>query len=63
MHPQPVESCSYHSTSIAGISATARNWDDTAEIDSKYSCRISGFHGGDYEEWRLLGYKNPVHTS
>jgi hypothetical protein len=22
-----------------------------------------GFHGGDYEEWRLLGYKNPVHNS
>jgi hypothetical protein len=19
-------------------------------------CEISGFHGGDYEEWRLLGY-------
>jgi hypothetical protein len=24
---------------------------------------IQGFHGGDYEEWRLLGYKNPVRTS
>jgi hypothetical protein len=23
----------------------------------------SGFHGGDHEECRLLGYKNPVHTS
>jgi hypothetical protein len=22
-----------------------------------------GFHGGDYKEHRLLGYKNPVHTS
>jgi hypothetical protein len=22
-----------------------------------------GFHGGDYEECRLLGYKNPVRTS
>jgi hypothetical protein len=19
------------------------------------TCKISGFHGGDYEEWRLLG--------
>jgi hypothetical protein len=26
-------------------------------------CKILGFHGSDYEEWRLLGYKNPVHTS
>jgi hypothetical protein len=26
-------------------------------------CKIWGFHGGDYEECRLLGYKNPVRTS
>jgi hypothetical protein len=26
-------------------------------------CKIWGFHGGDYEERRLLGYKNPVRTS
>jgi hypothetical protein len=26
-------------------------------------CKIWGFHGGDYEECRLLWYKNPVHTS
>jgi hypothetical protein len=26
-------------------------------------CKIWGFHGGDYEEYRLLGYKNPVRTS
>jgi hypothetical protein len=26
-------------------------------------CRTWGFHGGDYEQRRLLGYKNPVHTS
>jgi hypothetical protein len=25
--------------------------------------KIAGFHGGDYEECRLLGYKNPVPTS
>jgi hypothetical protein len=25
--------------------------------------RFLGFHGGDYEECRLLGYKNPVRTS
>jgi hypothetical protein len=27
------------------------------------ACKTSGFHGGDYEEWRLLGHKNPVRTS
>jgi hypothetical protein len=26
-------------------------------------CKIWGFHGGDCEECRLLGYKSPVHTS
>jgi hypothetical protein len=26
-------------------------------------CKICGFHGGDYEERRLLAYKNPVRTS
>jgi hypothetical protein len=26
-------------------------------------CKISSFHGCGYEECRLLGYKNPVHTS
>jgi hypothetical protein len=26
-------------------------------------CKILGFHAGDYEECRLLGYKTPVHTS
>jgi hypothetical protein len=26
-------------------------------------CKIRGFHGGDCEECRLLGYKNPVRTS
>jgi hypothetical protein len=25
--------------------------------------KICGFHGGDYEDCRLLGYKNPVRTS
>jgi hypothetical protein len=25
--------------------------------------KIRGFHGGDYEEWHLLGYKSPVRTS
>jgi hypothetical protein len=26
-------------------------------------CKIWGSHGGDYEECRILGYKNPVPTS
>jgi hypothetical protein len=26
-------------------------------------CKIWGFHGGDYEKWRLLRYGNPVRTS
>jgi hypothetical protein len=26
-------------------------------------CKIWGFHSSDYEEWCLLGYKNPVCTS
>jgi hypothetical protein len=25
-------------------------------------CKICGFHGGDYEECHLLGYKNPIRT-
>jgi hypothetical protein len=25
--------------------------------------KIRGFHGGDYEECRLLGYRTPVRTS
>jgi hypothetical protein len=29
----------------------------------KQKCEIWGFHSSDYEEWRLLGYKNPVRTS
>jgi hypothetical protein len=26
-------------------------------------CKIRGFHDGDYEECRLLGYKHPFRTS
>jgi hypothetical protein len=31
--------------------------------NSIYTCKILGFHGGDYEECRLMGYKTPVCTS
>jgi hypothetical protein len=34
--------------------------DLTNEINDNY--KIWGFHGGDYEECRFLGYKNPVLT-
>jgi hypothetical protein len=41
---------------------------ETARFHGRYVnfacvCKIGGFHGGDYEECRLLGYKNPVLTS
>jgi hypothetical protein len=35
----------------------------TTESSRLKLCKIWGFHGGDYEECRLLGYKNPVRTS
>jgi hypothetical protein len=28
-----------------------------------FLCKICGVHGADYEDWRLLGYINPVRTS
>jgi hypothetical protein len=35
----------------------------TAEPNRLMLCKIWGFHDGDYEECRLLGYQNPVPTS
>jgi hypothetical protein len=32
-------------------------------LDAIYLCKILGFHGGDYEESRLLEYKFRVRTS
>jgi hypothetical protein len=32
-------------------------------MTSNKRCKIWGFHVGDYEECRLLGYRNPVRTS
>jgi hypothetical protein len=32
-------------------------------FEYKRLCKILGFYGGDYEECRLLGYKNRVRTS
>jgi hypothetical protein len=52
----------------AGFLLATSNEQDTSQIwrrrilESPKICKISGFHGGDYEECRL-GYKNPVRTS
>jgi hypothetical protein len=32
-------------------------------LDTNEECTVWGFHDGDYEKCRLLGYKNPVSTS
>jgi hypothetical protein len=44
------------SESVASSHQHPRNWITVA-------CKTWGFHGGDYEECCLLGYKNPVRTS
>jgi hypothetical protein len=45
---------------VLNISSNTAWQSDTQQcIGSK----ISGYHGGDYEECPLLGYKNPVRTS
>jgi hypothetical protein len=31
--------------------------------DNRIGDKLLGLHGGDYEECRVLGYKNPVRTS
>jgi hypothetical protein len=37
-------------------------WLESTELQFTSSCKIWGFHGGDYEEWCLLGsYKS--HTA
>jgi hypothetical protein len=49
-----------HSTSN---SVTERdNWTETSSTPPVF-CMIWDFHSGDYEECRLLGYKNQVRTS
>jgi hypothetical protein len=40
-----------------------KHHDSATELSRLMLCKISGFHGGNYEECRLLGYKNPVRTS
>jgi hypothetical protein len=33
----------------------SRIYNPTLMMNSKGLCKISGFHGGEYNEWRLLG--------
>jgi hypothetical protein len=40
-----------------------KNYFSATEYSLLMLCKIWGFHGGDYEECRLLGYKTPVRTS
>jgi hypothetical protein len=42
-----------------------RDWIKKKDYIETYTklCKICGFHGGDYEECHLLGYKTPVRTS
>jgi hypothetical protein len=40
-----------------------RHYVSAAEASRLMLCKIWGFHGGDYEERRLLRYKGPIRTS
>jgi hypothetical protein len=40
-----------------------RQWSSALNREPPITYKILCFHGGDYEECRLLGYKNPVRTS
>jgi hypothetical protein len=51
-----------HSTWISGRSRRV-GWGILDNYESDHSCTIWGFHGSDYEEYRLLGYKDQVRTS
>jgi hypothetical protein len=60
---------------LATLSPTQESWGKPGHFRSSYHlirisfvvfglwCKILGFHGGDYEECHLLGYKSPVRTS
>jgi hypothetical protein len=47
------------------VTWTQSNSCKTAKFSLNFSdtCQICCFHGGDYEECRLVGYKNQVPTS
>jgi hypothetical protein len=45
------------------LSSQETHYISTTESGQFMLCKICGFHGGDYEEFRLLWYKNSVCTS
>jgi hypothetical protein len=45
------------------IAACIANCAQNGSVTTLLICKIWGFHGGDYEQCRFLGYKNPVLTS
>jgi hypothetical protein len=54
---------SYWYANLLGKKNCYLKWYMVPSKRTNYPCKTSGFHGGDYEECRLLGYKTPVHTS
>jgi hypothetical protein len=40
-----------------------RHYVSSIDLSQLMLCKIWGYHDGDYEEFRLLDYKNPVRTS
>jgi hypothetical protein len=40
-----------------------KHYVSVTELSRLMLCKILGFHGGDYDECRLLGYKNPFRIS
>jgi hypothetical protein len=40
-----------------------RHYVSATELSRLMLCKIRGFHGGDFDECRLLGCRNPVRTT
>jgi hypothetical protein len=51
------------STTFNPVRTSQETYISATELSQLMLCKIWGFHGGVYEECRLLGYKNPVRTS
>jgi hypothetical protein len=45
------------------LSRKEKTYSVTCPLKAALTCKIWRFHGGDYEDFRLSGYKNPVPTS
>jgi hypothetical protein len=52
-----------HKSLLAWLKIKESHYVSTTESSQLMLCKIWGFHGVDYEEWCLLGYKTPVRTS